>query len=145
MSNCSNLKILMLVFAVSFAAVSQAEAIPALINYQGEVRDSQGNPLDGIYTMQFRIYSASDTGSALWGEQQSVDVNNGIYNVYLGAGAKITGGDDLGATIFSSGDRWLEVNIEGETLSPRQRISSVAFAFRAAEALYSETAGDSDI
>jgi hypothetical protein len=144
MSNCSTLKILMLVLTVIFAAVSQAEAIPALINYQGEVRDTQGNPLDGIYTMQFRIYSARDTGSALWGEQQTVDVNNGIYNVYLGAGAKITGGDDLGPTIFSSGDRWLEVTIEGETLSPRQRISSVAFAFRASESLYAETAGDSD-
>ena len=47
-------------------------------------------------------------------------------------------------TIFSSGDRWLEVSIESETLSPRQRINGVAFAFRAAEALYAETAGDSD-
>jgi hypothetical protein len=136
--------LVLIVFVAGFAVVYQASCIPALINYQGEVKDSQGDPLDGIHTMQFRIYSAPDTGSALWGEQQSVDVNEGIYNVFLGAGAKITAGDDLGPTIFSSGDRWLEVTIDGETLAPRQRISSVAFAFRASEALYAETASDAD-
>jgi hypothetical protein len=151
MSMRSTLIIVMIIYFVCHTAFYQVGAVPALINYQGELRDSEGRPLDDIYEMEFRVFDVekSGDGEALWGERQLVDVNSGIYNVLLGAGAKITSGDELGPTIFSSGDRWLEVRIKNktldlfETLKPRQRISSVAFAFRAAEALYAETAGDS--
>lgn len=119
-----------------------ATAVPALISFQGELRDNQDSPLEGVHRMVFRIFDDPLNGVVLWGEEQMVDVQGGIYNVFLGAGAKITSGDDLGPAIFSSGDRWMEISIENETLSPRQQISSVAFAFRAEEALYSETAGD---
>lgn len=110
-----------------------ALAVPWLINYQGDlVEKTTDEPLVGTFAMTFRIYDAASAGTMLWEETQSVDVQYGIYSVHLGSDTP------LSASIFSSDDRWLEVWVDGEQLLPRQRITSVAFAFTAANA------GDAD-
>jgi hypothetical protein len=119
-----------------------ADAIPALVSYQGKVTDSAQNPLEGNYQMIFRLYETDGT-VPIWAEEQTVHISNGIYTVYLGAGANIVGGD-LAAALFSPGDRWLEVEIEGEVLSPRQQLTSVVYAFRAQEADFAIEAGNAD-
>jgi hypothetical protein len=105
--------------------------VPEVINYQGKLTDSGGNPLDGTYSMTFYLYDAETGGSDLWHETQSVDVVAGIYNVKLGA---IT---PLDVSLFTNEhiySLYLEVMVEGETLSPRQRLTSTAFAMKAGDA-----------
>ena len=109
-------------------------AVPLTINFQGKLTDSAGLPLDGLYKMTFLIYDAGTGGRILWKEKQNVTVVDGIYNVTLGAFSPLFPG------LFSNGRCFLEVVILNpdtsfeETLSPRQRITSTAFAIRAGDA-----------
>jgi hypothetical protein len=105
-------------------------AAPNAIYFQGRVNDAFGIPVsDGVYSMLFLIYNVEIDGSALWGESQDVAVNGGIYNVTLGQGTSLGGNFD--AELFNGDDRWLEVWFDGEALSPRQKIASVAYALQA--------------
>jgi hypothetical protein len=104
--------------------------VPDRINYQGKLTDSGGNALDGTHIMTFYIYDAETGGSSLWNETQSVDVLAGIYNVKLGA---IT---PLDVSLFTNEhiySLYLQVVVDGEALSPRQRLSSTAFAMKAGD------------
>jgi len=103
-----------------------------LINYEGELRSpTTGDPVpDGTYDMRFRIYDVQTGGTHLWEENHSttygnaVEVAGGIFSVLLGSGT----GDVLNPSIFSGSDRWLEITVETETMSPRQRITSSAYS-----------------
>ena len=100
-----------------------------MINYQGKVTDSSGNPVNGTVSIHFSIYSQETGGTALWTEtQSSVVVENGIFNVLLGSVNPIS------ENFFDGGDRWLELEVEGEVMSPRQQIVSVGYALRADKA-----------
>lgn len=118
---------LLSLFLTSAPAIA---AVPWLINYQGRVSDSYQAPLDGAYTMIFRLYSFEAATSPIWAEEQTVSVADGVFDVQLGGGANLVGGD-LDSTLIDGQDRWLEIEIEGEVLSPRQQLTSVAYALRA--------------
>ena len=108
-------------------------AVPGLINFQGKLTDDAGVPLDGTYHMTFTIYDAPTVGTPLWTESQDVLVTDGIYNVKLGSV------NTLGATVFEQDGLFLEVIIHNpatdtyETLSPRERLTSTAFAIKAGD------------
>jgi len=117
-------------------------AAPNSVNYQGILNDSAGNPVpDQAYSMVFKIYDAATAGTLLYEESQTVTTVNGIYNVLLGTGTATVGTFD--PALFSA-DRWLEVNVNGETLTPRQPVTSVAFSLQAEEAAHAATAGNAD-
>jgi hypothetical protein len=103
---------------------------PTLISYQGRLTaPSTGDPKpDGNYSMTFRLFSTQSGGSSIWSETQMVSVSGGLFNVLLGSDTA------LSASVFSGTSRWLEVEVGGEMLSPRQRIVSVAYALQAQEA-----------
>lgn len=107
-----------------------AFTVPQLINYQGVLKDkTTGNPITSSgLPMKFRIFDAETGGTKLWEEAQTVAVEDGIYNVVLGS---VT---SLSIDIFSYDDRWMEVEVNNEVLSPRQRITSVAYSLKAEDA-----------
>jgi hypothetical protein len=113
---------------------------PMLISYQGRLTDpTTGQPVaDGNYSITFRIYTTQTDGSPIWSETQTVSVSGGLFNVLLGSV------NPLSATVFSGTDRWLEVVVEGQTLSPRQRIASVAYSIQAEEAKNADMLDGSD-
>jgi hypothetical protein len=106
---------------------------PRLLNYQGYLTDTLGNPVtDPAVSMVFGIWSASTSGTRLWYEDQTVSVTKGIFNVLLG---NLT---TLPDSVFANGtNRWLELAVDAQTLSPRTRIVSAAYAI---SATYSDTA-----
>jgi hypothetical protein len=109
-------------------------AVPGEINYQGVLTDAAGAPLDGTYTMAFGIYDEETFGTLEWSESHAdVTVNNGVYNVLLGSI------NAMDSSVFNGSDRWLEVAVEGETMSPRQPFSATAYALKAADADALET------
>ncbi len=132
----------LLTFAATSAASAQ-EAVPMLINYQGELRDpaTGGVIADGAYDMALRIYDAESGGSSLWegtytaANGNAVQVANGIFSVTLGSGA----GNALDLSVFNGADRWLEIQVGTETLSPRQKITSTAFSFVSQQAIDADT------
>lgn len=124
--------IALLVLLAFASPVSSQTAAPVLINYQGELRSpTRGEPVpDGSYDMVFKIYDVQSAGTALWewthstGNGNPVQVADGIFSVILGSGT----GNALDASLFGDADRWLEIVVGAETLSPRQRITSVAYS-----------------
>jgi len=119
---------------------SFSQAAPNLINYQGSLTDSGGTPVtDLAVSMTFRIYDAATGGTPLWEETQTVAVTNGIYNVLLGSSTANPAYGTFDPSLFSGDSRWLEIVVNGETLTPRQRIASVAYSLRTAEAGNADT------
>ncbi|HXF47802.1 MAG TPA: hypothetical protein VNL73_00035 [Verrucomicrobiae bacterium] len=101
-------------------------AVPALVNFQGILRDSTGNPVpDGSYTVTFRIYTDSTAGSLLWDETQTVTTTNGLYNVLLGNLFPLDASVFIGfSPVFYLGTA---VGSDPE-MSPRTRLTSTPFA-----------------
>lgn len=90
--------------------------------YQGYLR-SGGNPSNGTHGMRFRLYGA---GSSLLGTfpptgTVPVFVSNGMFSVGL----------DFGMNVFSGASRFLEVEVNGQTLNPRQEITPAPYALYA--------------
>jgi len=103
--------------------------VPRLIHYQGQVLDSQEIPLEGPYTLTFRLYDAEIGGTTLWEEVQTdVPIHQGHFSVSLGEV------NTLEAIVWDQ-PCWLSVQINSEPeLLPRQRITSVPLAVRASVA-----------
>ncbi len=103
--------------------------IPGLINFQGKLLDTSNNPKNGTFSMVFSIYNVATGGSALWTETQpSVSVTNGVFSVQLGAVTPIP------QSVFVSSPTYLEVDIAGQTGSPRQELVTSPYAFSSGEA-----------
>jgi len=133
--------------------------VPLLVNYQGTVTDSTGLPLGATGTVAapvaaptnrkviFRLWDASAGGTRLWTEEQTVTISLGQFSVLLGQGINATGtaaGESRPAldTVFTGtgSDRYLGITVDNgdnsitaadAEITPRQRITSVAYALRA--------------
>ncbi|NQT19224.1 MAG: hypothetical protein HQ592_05930, partial [Planctomycetes bacterium] len=120
-------------------------AIPQFINYQGKLWDTSSStplPMDGQVEMIFRLYDAETAGDLLFGpETQNVTVNEGIFNVILGSATP--GG--IPPDVFDSPNVWLQVQAGGETLVPRQRLTSVGWAYKAKKADDADHAANADL
>jgi hypothetical protein len=97
---------------------------PRTINYQGYLTDSSGTPLNGAYNMVFRIYDAVSAGALEWGPEthNGVVVANGIFQVVLGSAVAMYT-NDFDEALF------LEIEVNGESMTPRQPFHPVAYAF----------------
>lgn len=102
------------------------------INYQGRLADSGGNPINDTVSLSFSVYDAAENGNLIWGPEShsAVSVSDGLFNV--GLGSQTTNGIP---TNIWNGDRYLEISVDGEALSPREEVRSVPFAMVANEAL----------
>ena len=104
-----------------------AAAAPNLINYQGRLVDTNGNPLSGTYNITFTVYDAATAGTSLWTETQSVTLENGIFGVKLGASTPLT------SNVYSADTRYLGVAVGSDPeMTPRAQLVSVPFALSAA-------------
>jgi hypothetical protein len=118
---------LLVLAAVSLvvANLAHASSVPQLINYQGRLTNAAGQPLTGPVTMVFALFESATPGPEppLWSEtQNSVQVNQGIYNILLGSV------NPLPASVFKTQPVFLEISVNGQILSPRTQITSVAYA-----------------
>lgn len=123
------------------AAATAADAVepPALVHYQGVLRDASDHPLAGSFDMVFRFFDAAEMGNEILVDSHTassggaVTVSGGLFAVTLGGGAV---GDGAGPGSYASlsvlfrdhADVWLELQIGGEVLAPRTRIVSSALA-----------------
>lgn len=121
---------LLVLTVLLLASVSTAD-VPRLINYQGILTDSGGQPIDGTHNLTFKVYPDSGAATpALWTEQHiGVDVDEGLFNVILGSSTAIPEG------LFEDPERWLGIAVDVDPeMYPRMRITSVPWALRAAVA-----------
>lgn len=100
--------------------------IPALIKYQGRLIDGT-NLVNRTVSMVMNLYDASTGGNLLYADSNAVSVVDGIYNTHLGDNT-IYGSL---TNALANSQVYLELKIDGATLSPRERIVAVPYALRA--------------
>ncbi len=111
---------------VSLLATAALAATPSQVAYQGLLLDSNGAPVTGVVSIRVTLYDDLLVGNALWTESHgAVDVLDGVYSIELGSFTPLTG------AILESGSVFLEIEIDGETLIPRQQLLAVPYALEA--------------
>ncbi|MBI3540762.1 MAG: hypothetical protein HY073_01250, partial [Deltaproteobacteria bacterium] len=114
--------IIFLFFVVCLGFQTPLFATTVKIPVQGYVVDKSGNPLSGNYEVEFSLFASETGGTALTTATESIAFSNGIFQSTVGVSTSlITGNPQL----------YLEVVIEGETLSPRMAWNPVPFAVSA--------------
>ena len=100
--------------------------VPQNLSYQGFIKTSDGTLLpDGAYTVTFRIYEEVTGGVDLWSEEHEIYLKSGMISVTLGESTSFT---------FSTKMNYLEIQVNGDVMTPRQKMTSVTYAFHAQSA-----------
>ncbi len=138
-------------FALLFSSAALAVSPPDSINFQGVLRDASGAPLDGSYDMVFSFHDSLTAGNVIMYDEHlasgtgAVIVTDGLFNASLGSGNTVDGGSfgtsytTVSALFQSFTNVWLEIEVGGETLSPRVYLRSATHALNAGTA---DFAGD---
>jgi hypothetical protein len=128
------LKLSTLLAALALVALPALAQVPQDTAFTGRLVNASGVPLAGPVNLELRVFDAELAGTQLYSEQHlgvALDAQGG-FSVQLGLGTSPTG--SYGAALFSGFDRWLEVVVGAEVLTPRQVIGSVPWAFVAKQA-----------
>ena len=135
-SCCKSLYILaILIVGLAVAGSVRAAVLGNDFAYQGKL-NFDGDPANGLYDFEFKLYDAEVDGSQVGSNIQhdKVEVVGGYFSAALNFGGS--------TTIFDGDARWLEISVkpsgpaaEYTVLSPRQPITAVPYA------LYSKKAG----
>lgn len=122
---CSTILVCFIVLVCNASTVFSA--VPQIVNYQGSLSDAGGNPVNATLDITFNLHDVdAGPGTILWQEVQSVTVTNGQFSVQLGA----DGGNPLPLPLDNP--IYLGVQVGGDAeMTPRQRITSAAFAIHA--------------
>ncbi len=108
-----------------------ASAVPLFIDYQGRLADATGTPITAPADVTFTFFDAETGGTALAGFSDMDTVTptpEGFYATLIGDEP----GLPIPAAIFAGDNVFLNVNVNGENLLPRKRLTTVVYAVRAA-------------
>ncbi len=96
-------------------------AVPPTLHYQGRLTNTSGVGENASYDMEFSIYDVETGGVALWSQSLTgVEVSRGLFDAEL---------SDI--DIPFDGQYWMEIVVDGDVMSPRVKLASSAYAFRA--------------
>ena len=115
--------LLLLCLFMGFHACAQA---PQLFRYQGRLVENNQLVNDTI-PISFKLYDELSGGSLLYEDSASVEVIDGLYATYIGDDT-VTGSI---SNALSATSLYLEITINGQTLSPREQLVSVPYALNA--------------
>jgi len=106
--------------------------VPSLINYQGRLTNSLGNPLDTTVSITFSIYSDSVGGAAIWSETHpAVNVVKGLFTVKLGSLSPGNWDENLFIHSYPPG-RFLGIKVGGNAeMTSRSMFTTSPFAVQA--------------
>jgi len=116
-SLCSFLLFIFLILpSISFSADAGKH-----LGFQGQLLNTSNTPQTGTYSMTFSFYDALTAGT-LQGSTitKSVTVSNGYFAVDFSE-------SDLSGIVFNQ-DLWMEMTVDGTTMSPRSPVNSVPYS-----------------
>ena len=103
-------------------------AIPNSINFQGKLTDMEGVGINDTLDITFRLYTSESGGSHLWENTVSdISISRGLFSVEL---------DSFSSEIDFSTTYWIEMEIDDEVLSPREKLNSTPYSIRAKNVQY---------
>ncbi|MGE3181775.1 MAG: hypothetical protein AB7N71_09100, partial [Phycisphaerae bacterium] len=106
--------------SLALTTTAFAAGPPTALTYQGQLSDG-GVPVDGSVDLQFRMFNAATGGQRIGAivTANDVPVVNGVFTIDV----------DFGTTPYTeNAARWLEINVDGIWLEPRQRLTGAPFA-----------------
>lgn len=110
-------------------AFAMAE-VPPTLAHNGYLTDSAQQPVSAALPFTFNIYTSESGADLVWGENiPGVQVTSGFYAVVLGLS------NSLKDVFNTRKDVWLEVVVDGEKITPRQKITAVPYALVAGDAV----------
>ena len=132
------MKRLLLIFGLALWRSIAADA-PSLLPYRGRLTVGQGGELiNGIRTVQFKLYSQPIGGAPVWaGEVLKTSINGGLVDVLLGTKTTLTGIDlnrqlYLEVTLDVNGDD--QISVDDPPFVPRQTLIPTLFSKEALKA-----------
>tara|TARA_Y100001934_G_scaffold282456_1_gene396273 strand:- start:109 stop:1224 length:1116 start_codon:yes stop_codon:yes gene_type:complete len=145
------------VIGLGVFTLCQAADRPTLMSYQGNLLDANGDPVGKEAPVnkivQFYIYDAEEDGNTIWGEEQTVTVDNGYFSVILGEGTKLTGDNlfqDMEPGKSNADARYIGLIVDGVDITPRLRLLTTPYSQLSQRAVWSldaknaQTAGIAD-
>ncbi len=103
-----------------------AAAVPSTLTYQGRLFTPHGQPQSATPAIVFKLFAHETGGRPSWSESiANVPLTNGIDSFKLGDVRPFP------ENLFASDELWMELTVSGTTLSPRQPLTTVPFAFNA--------------
>jgi len=124
-----------------FVVGSVAAQAPNTITYQGKlVNITNGDPITTATTVVFALYADDQGGLAIWSETHNITPDEGgIFTIELGGTASL-------ATVLNGSKRYLGLRFGADTeMSPRQLITSAAYAYSAEKAASATTVPNGSI
>jgi hypothetical protein len=111
-----------------------AFGLPGLVNYKGLLTDPSGGPVAGPVDVTFTLWDAETGGNQLgagFSDTDSVTPNaDGIYDTLIGD----DGGPMIPGAVFKNDSVWMNVNVDGEDLVPRTRLTPIGATLHAGDA-----------
>jgi hypothetical protein len=97
------------------------------LNFEGALLEN-GQPVNGTRTFSIQLFDAAVGGTLLYSEEiGNLTVSGGVYSFEYGA-------SDTGPAFDAANLPWVQITVNGTAQNPRQRMLSVPFAFRSADA-----------
>lgn len=121
--------LLLVVFVFIANSSNGISQVPRMLNYQGNLIDKNGTPLNGNIQATFKLFEIPSGGTEIWSETQNVKVDSGYFNVYLGS--KIP----LDNIPFNS-QYYLEITVNNQAAYGRVPLITSPYSFRA---IYTDT------
>lgn len=114
-----------------------AQTVPGSISFNARLTDTSGAPVTGSHALAFGLFSQPAGGGAVWNENLAgVSFSSeGVVFAELGAVTPLTPAALDGSKLY------LEVSVDGTTMSPRLAIVSVPYALRASVAATAGSVG----
>lgn len=104
--------------------------VPTIINYQGRMTDGT-NLVNGTVGLEVRLFNVPSGGGSLYEDSNQVAVADGLYFTFIG---DQTNSGNFAAALTSA-EVYVETAVNGTTLTPRERLASVAYALRAGDSV----------
>jgi len=133
------------ILALACPAYAQTAAIP----YQGHLTDAGGSDLSDDVQIEVRLYDSLIAGigqgvtnsHVVYAESHPViTVEKGNFSVAIGEGAPLNDAwtESTADTLVEKENIYLELRVNGERLSPRQKLGAVPAVFHAKYAKYAD-------
>lgn len=108
----------LLLMAGGVGPTALSAEVPVKFTYQGNLRQN-GFLVNGQRSMVFRIYASSISATELWtSPAYNISLSTGVFRVTL----------EPSVSDWQSGGLWLELEIEGNRMSPREELTSSPYA-----------------
>lgn len=116
---------ILLAAALMGGLLAGCDTLAPMMSYQGRLTNPSGQPLNGTFSFQFRLFQAATGGNPIYSETKNIVVTDGLFDTSVGPTSVIAG---LTPDMLTK-PMWLEVSINGEALTPRQQILGSPYAF----------------